>query len=34
VRSRRVLDLAEEPRIRIRRTLEQGQLAFEPRRLF
>src|SRR4051812_1793424 len=34
LRSRRVLDLAEEPRIRIRRTLEQGQLAFDPRRLF
>lgn len=34
VRSRKTLDLAEEPQIRIRRTLEQGQLAFDPRRLF
>jgi cyclic di-GMP phosphodiesterase len=34
VRLRKVLDLADEPQIRIRRTLEQGQLAFDPRRLF
>jgi hypothetical protein len=34
VRSPRIVDLAAEPDIRIRRTLEQGQLAFDPRRLF
>ena len=34
VHSRKVVDLAEEPDMRIRRTLEQGQLAFDPRRLF
>ncbi len=34
VRSRKILDLANEPQIRIRRTLEQGQLAFDPRQLF
>jgi hypothetical protein len=34
VRSARIVDLAAEPDIRIRRTLEQGQLAFDPRRLF
>ena len=34
VRSRKILDLADEPQIRIRRTLEQGQLAFDPRQLF
>ncbi|TMH43836.1 MAG: hypothetical protein E6H54_10480 [Betaproteobacteria bacterium] len=33
-RSRQVIDLAVEPQIRIRRALEQGQLAFDPRRLF
>ena len=31
---RKALDLAEEAQVRIRRTLEQGQLAFDPRRLF
>ena len=34
VRSPRIVDLAAEADIRIRRTLEQGQLAFDPRRLF
>jgi len=34
VHSRKVVDLANEPDMRIRRTLEQGQLAFDPRRLF
>ena len=30
----RVLDLESEPQLRIRRTLEQNKLAFDPRRLF
>jgi hypothetical protein len=34
VRSRKIVDLANEADMRIRRTLEQGQLAFDPRRLF
>jgi HD-GYP domain-containing protein (c-di-GMP phosphodiesterase class II) len=34
VLSRKVVDLAEEPDMRIRRTLEQGKLGFNPRRLF
>jgi len=34
VHSRKVVDLANESDMRIRRTLEQGQLAFDPRRLF
>ena len=34
VLSRKVIDLAEEPDMRIRRTLEQGKLGFDPRRLF
>jgi len=33
VREQKVVDLAKEPELRIRRTLEQGQLAFDPRRL-
>jgi len=33
VRQRKILDLANEPDLRIRRSLEQGQLAFDPRRL-
>jgi HD-GYP domain-containing protein (c-di-GMP phosphodiesterase class II) len=33
VRQRKVVDLANEPDLRIRRSLEQGQLAFDPRRL-
>ena len=32
--SPKIVDLAAEPDVRIRRTLEQGQLAFDPRRLF
>jgi HD-GYP domain-containing protein (c-di-GMP phosphodiesterase class II) len=34
VLSRKVIDLAEQPDMRIRRTLEQGKLGFDPRRLF
>jgi HD-GYP domain-containing protein (c-di-GMP phosphodiesterase class II) len=33
VRQRKIVDLAKEPELRIRRTLEQGQLAFDPRQL-
>jgi len=33
IRERKIVDLANEPELRIRRTLEQGQLAFDPRRL-
>jgi hypothetical protein len=34
VRSRKVVDLAGEPDVRIRRTLEQGKIGFNPRQLF
>jgi HD-GYP domain-containing protein (c-di-GMP phosphodiesterase class II) len=34
VRSRKIIDLANEPDMRIRRTLEQGKLGFNPRQLF
>lgn len=33
VRQRKLVDLAIEPDLRIRRSLDQGQLAFDPRRL-
>ena len=32
--SRKVVDLASEPQLRVRRTLAEGQIAFDPRRLF
>jgi HD-GYP domain-containing protein (c-di-GMP phosphodiesterase class II) len=34
VLSRKIVDLANEPEMRIRRTLEQGKLGFNPRQLF
>lgn len=34
VLSRKIIDLANEPDMRIRRTLEQGKLGFNPRQLF
>ena len=34
VLSRKIIDLANEPDMRIRRTLEQGKLGFDPRQLF
>lgn len=34
VLSRKIVDLANEPDMRIRRTLEQGKLGFNPRQLF
>ena len=34
VLSRKIVDLADEPDMRIRRTLEQGKLGFNPRKLF
>jgi len=32
--SRKAVDLAGEPQLRVRRTLEEGQIAFDPRALF
>jgi hypothetical protein len=34
LRPRRTVDLAVDPGLRIRRTLEEGKLAFDARRLF